>query len=174
MLEKFLVLNPDGSMRWIQTERSSLVASFKAAIGCDVLENVRLPHGFCCVVDEMGKVKRNPQPFNIFASYLYPGTPHGDPIIGPVVFCRIDLVDGEPDWVELCPADLRLLEIETGLKIPDVGKTSSAKVCTVNADDCPFNMDGICTGHISNPVLRGYSAVFVPEGVICPVNERYV
>lgn len=119
MTERYLVLDPDGSFRWIETTRDKLAASFRAAIGCDWLENVRLPYGFCCVVDECGKIKEPQQPINSLASRFYPGTMYGDPLVGPVVFCRIDLVDGESDWVPLTDMQLAIVELITGKKVPE-------------------------------------------------------
>lgn len=116
--EKYLVLFPDGSFRWIHTQHDQMVSAFKEVIGCDWLENVTLPYGFCCVVDECGKVKENPQRLNPLASRFYPGTAYGDPLVGPVVFCRIGLYNGESDWVELLTQDISLIELITGKKVP--------------------------------------------------------
>lgn len=116
--EKYLVLFPDGSFRWIHTQHEHIASVFREVIGCEWLENVTLPYGFCCVVDECGKIKQNPQPFNPLASRFYPGTYFGDPIVGPVVFCRIGFVDGESDWVPVTDDDLRLIELITGKRIP--------------------------------------------------------
>lgn len=118
MLESYLVLYPDGHMEWISTEHSQICEAFRKAIGCDWLENVTLPYGFCCVVDEVGKVKQNPQQLNPLASRFYPGTRFGDPLVGPVVFCRIDLVDGESDWCPLLDKHLIYISLVTGLPIP--------------------------------------------------------
>lgn len=118
MLESYLVLYPDGSMKWIHIERSSMLKAFHDAIGCNWLENVYLPLGFCCVVDEIGKVKQDPQPLNPYASKLYPGSLYGDPLVGPVIFCRIDLVDGESDWCPLLDSQLSVLSLFLGLEIP--------------------------------------------------------
>lgn len=119
MLEHYLVLDPDGSLRWIDTDRSHLAASFRKAINCDWLENVTLPYGFCCIVDEFDKVRQDPKPVNPYASLFYPGTQYGDPLVGSVVFARIGLVDGESDWVPLTSRDIRLIELITGLEVPD-------------------------------------------------------
>lgn len=119
MLENYLVLHPDGRMEWIQTEHSKICDAFRKAIGCDWLENVTLPYGFCCVVDEVGKIRQDPKPVNPWASMFYPGTWYGDPLVGSVVFCRIGLVDGESDWVPLTQRDLAMIGLATGLDIPD-------------------------------------------------------
>lgn len=118
MNERYLVLDPDGSFRWILTSRKDLTKSFKAAIGCDWLEHVTLPYDFCCFVDEVGKVRQVRQPVNPLASRLYPGTMYGDPLVGPVVFFRVGLVDGESDVVPLQPLDLAIIELITGKKVP--------------------------------------------------------
>lgn len=118
-LEKYLCLYPDGSVRWIHTRYDRLLDDFHAAIGCNDLEHVTLPYGFGCVVDGCGKVKPVPQKVNPFASALYPGTPHGDPLVGPVIFVGIDLRDGEPDWCPLRPDQLARLGLLLGLQFPD-------------------------------------------------------
>ena len=118
-LEKYLVLHPDGRMEWIQVDRRYILDAFCKAIGCEWLEQVTLPYGFCCVVDEVGKIRQDPKPVNPWASMFYPGTWHGDPLVGPVVFVRIGLVDGEYDWVPLIDRDLALINLATGLDIPD-------------------------------------------------------
>lgn len=118
MLEAYLVLYPDGSMKWIYTSHDSMCKAFYEAIGCDCLENVYLPYGFCCIVDESGKIKENPQPLNPLASRFYPGSMYGDPLVGPVVFCRIDLVDGESDWCPLLDHQIGIIELITGMTVP--------------------------------------------------------
>lgn len=118
-IEKYLVLHPDGRMEWIQTEHSNICEAFRKAISCDWLEHVTLPYGFCCVVDEVGKIRQDPQPVNPWASMFYPGTWNGDPLVGSVVFVRIGLVDGEYDWVPLIERDLAMINLATGLDIPD-------------------------------------------------------
>lgn len=118
--EYYLVLEPSGELRWIEvSDRRFLAAEFRKAIGCDWLEHVYLPYGFGCVVDECGKIKLQPQSFNPLASRFSPGTNFGDPLVGPVVFVRIGLVDGESDWVPLEEEDLRKISLMIGKEIPD-------------------------------------------------------
>lgn len=116
--EKYLCLAPDGTFRWIQTRYDRLLDDFYAAIGCDDLENVTLPFGFCCIVDGCGRIKDPPQPVNPLASRLYPGTPFGDPLVGPVIFARIDLVDGESDWCPLLSSQVNMLSLLLGVEVP--------------------------------------------------------
>lgn len=118
-LEHYPVLYPDGRWEWICTERDKMLAAFCLAIGCDMLESVSLPWGICGVVDESGKVKANPQQINPYASRLYPGTLYGDPLVGPVVFCRIALVDEEYDWVPPTVQQLITLGVVTGIPVPN-------------------------------------------------------
>lgn len=116
---KYLVLDPDGTFHWIDVCRESMCDSFRNAIGCDWLEKVTLPYGFNIVVDECGKIKQNPQPLNLLASRFYPGSLYGDPIVGPVVFVRIGLVNGESDWCPLTERDLNLISLITGEELPE-------------------------------------------------------
>lgn len=115
-LEKYLVLSPDGSMRWIRTDRKALCSTIRTAIGCQLFENVRLPYGFGCLVDESGKI--NGQVHNPYASDFYPGTMYGDFLFGPVVFVQYELVDGEPDIVELTDRDVHIIELLLGKQVP--------------------------------------------------------
>lgn len=117
-MEKFLVLFPDGSMRWIHCQHDQMVTCFRDSIGCTSLEHVTLPFGFGCVVDECGKIKPEPQPLNPYASEFYPGTAYGDPLVGPVVFVREGLYEGEWDWVPLQERDIYLIELILGKKVP--------------------------------------------------------
>ena len=128
MLEHYLVLDPDGSFRWIDTDRTHMAASFRNAINCDWLENVTLPYGFNCIVDEVGKVRQMPKPVNPFASLFYPGTMYGDPLVGSVIFVRIGLVDGESDFVPLTTRDIRVIELITGLEVPQLQSDSEVLV----------------------------------------------
>lgn len=119
--EYYLVLEPDGELHWIQvTDRKFLGAAFRHVIGTEWLEHVSLPFGFDCVVDEVGKVRQDPQPLNPLASRFYPGTDFGDPLVGPVVFVRIALIDGEHDWAPLHDEDLARISLITGKPIPEV------------------------------------------------------
>lgn len=102
-MEEYMIIEPNGAIRWIQTERENMLDTFHAAIGCDCLENVRtIVRDVCLIVDESGKVKANPQPHNERASRLYWGYLAGkDDIVGPAIVAAIHLVDGDPDWVPL-------------------------------------------------------------------------
>lgn len=114
--ERYLVIDPDSSFRWILADPDDLCSSFRKAIGCDWLENVYtvLPN-ICIVVDEVGKVKDDPQPLNPIASRLYAGTLYGDFIHGPAVVVKLDCFDGEYDW---CPCTVPdLLKLASFLNI---------------------------------------------------------
>lgn len=117
--ERYLVIYPSGRMKWIETEHENICVAFREAIGCNSLENVRLRYGLCCVVDECGKIQNPPQQYNPFSSAFYNGFFFGDPLVGPAVFCKIGLVDGEWDWVPLDVMDLRKIQAVTGLLIPE-------------------------------------------------------
>lgn len=99
--EKYLVIDPDGSTRWIQIERENMLREFHAAVRSDSLENVRSTvRDVCLIVDEVGKLRNPPQPHNELASLLYAGWIMGtDDIVGPAIVAAIHLVDGESDWV---------------------------------------------------------------------------
>lgn len=109
--ERYLCIYPDGSLKWILADPNHLCDAFHKAISCDWLENVYtvLPD-IVIIVDEVGKVRQNPQKLNPIASRLYAGTPYGDPIVGPAVVAAIHLRDGESDWVSLTVPELIKLQ----------------------------------------------------------------
>lgn len=101
--EKYMVIDPDGSTRWIELERYEMLDKFHEALGTDSLENVRTAvRDVCLIVDEIGKLRIPPRIHNNVASWLYPGWIMGlDDIAGPAILAAIHLVDGDPDWVPL-------------------------------------------------------------------------
>ena len=117
--EKYLVINPSGSVKWIHTNREHLFEDFRKAIRCNWLENVYtvLP-GIVIIVDEVGKVRQDPQIFNPVASRLYGGAPYGDFIHGPAVVAAIGLTDTGMDWIPLRPAQLQQLQNWLQVEIP--------------------------------------------------------
>lgn len=119
--DRYLVIDPIGELRWIRTSRDNMVRDFHNAIDCNWLENVYtvLP-GIVIIVDEVGKVKQNPQRYNPIASRLYAGSPFGDPIVGPAVLASIGLVDGESDWVSLTNAQLQCVAQYLQIELPAV------------------------------------------------------
>ena len=62
-----------------------------------------LPHKFLMLVDDCGLLKD--LDYNDVASELYGVRIHGCPIVGPAIFMREDMVDGEPDIVGLTEED---------------------------------------------------------------------
>ena len=117
--EKYLLLNPDGSMRWITTDRKNMLHNFREAIGCDLIEQVIVSFGFYMLVDECGKIKNPQQPINWLASRFYPGSLFGDVINGPVIFTSLSLIDGEYEWSPLTERDLAAISLITGKELPD-------------------------------------------------------
>ena len=112
-MEKYLVIEPGGWLREIETEREQLLETFRTAIGCDCIETVKtvIPD-ICLIVDESGKVKTPPQRHNERASRLYAGyiTWSGaNNIAGPAILAAVHLVNGEPDLVPLNALELRRL-----------------------------------------------------------------
>lgn len=107
--EKYLVLYPDGSSRYITTDRSQLNVTIREAIGCDIFECVRTPYGVMMLVDECGVIS-GLQLMNPYASAFYTGSDFGSYIFGPVVFCCEGFVDCEPDVVPVPPRLLNHIE----------------------------------------------------------------
>lgn len=105
--ESYLVIYPDGSLKWCLADPDNLCPAFHRAIGCDWLENVyTVLRDIVIIVDEVGKVKQDPQPLNPIASRLYAGSLYGDFIHGPAVVAAIHLRNGESDWVPLSLPEL--------------------------------------------------------------------
>lgn len=106
----YLYVKVDGSVSRVEVPNESFNCSVHKLIDCSIYELVRVPGGFYLVVDENGKIYEQPKPVNIKASMLYPGTPHGDPIVGDVLIGRLGKVNGEPDMVGLVDEEFELLE----------------------------------------------------------------
>lgn len=113
--EQYLVLDPDGSFRWITADRSHLLEAFYAALNCSCVECVRVSSDgiLCAIVDESGII--NDKPINRYASILYPGAFYGSYLFGSVLFCRIGFDAGEPDWFPLNSFALHYLEHRLGI-----------------------------------------------------------
>lgn len=117
MAEKYLRLDPSGSMRWISLDRvpcccddHETVISLDQlhdTIGCEMIEIVRSVFpGIVLIVDESGRIKRPPQQHNELASLMYAGYLQGlDDIVGPAVVCA----EVGPDLVPLSQSQLDLL-----------------------------------------------------------------
>lgn len=108
MTEKYLIIpaDPKRSVYFVSFERSSdhvFNDTVHREIDCDCYERVQIHANISCsfLVDECGKIKDPPKPFNYRASIFYPGTAFGDPLVGDVFVCDVDYVDGELDFVPL-------------------------------------------------------------------------
>lgn len=120
--EHYLVLDPDGTFRWITADRSHLLDAFHSALDCSCVECVCVSSDgiLCAIVDESGII--NGKPVNRYASILYPGAFSGSYLFGSVLFCRIGLWNGEPDWFPLNSFALHYLSHRLGLPIPPCPK----------------------------------------------------
>ena len=116
--ENYLVMDPDGSFRWITADRQSLLQDFYAALDSFCVECVRISSDgiLCCIVDESGVL--NNKRLNPLASRLYAGSAHGAYLFGSVLFVRIGLVDGDLDWLPLNDFALDYLQYRLGMPIP--------------------------------------------------------
>ena len=107
----YLYVKADGSVSRVDIPHKEFNDNVHRLIDCSIYELVHVPGNFYLVVDENGKILDVPKPVNVLASMLYPGTPHGDPIVGDVLVGRLGTVDGEPDMVGLSEAELKMLEV---------------------------------------------------------------
>lgn len=101
-MDRFLVIQPSGSLDWCHAESGKYGDVFRKVIGCSCLEQVRtVVPGICIVVDESGKLKTPMQPVNMRASVLYGGFAYGDFIHGPAVVVALRDFCGVLDWDSL-------------------------------------------------------------------------
>ena len=110
MEDIYIYVKTDGSVSRVEVPHRSFNDTVHKLIDCSIYELVHVPGDFYLVVDEYGKIYEQPKPVNIKASMLYPGTPHGDPIVGDVLIGRLGTVNGEPDMVGLTEEEFGLLE----------------------------------------------------------------
>ena len=117
-LEKYLRLDPDGTLSWITIDRDHFLDGLYQAIGCTSVEHVSLRYGLECIVDESGWYSEH-QVANLYASPLYHGWARGIPLIGPVVFVDSGWNDdGDLDWFPLRDDTLLLLSLKLCMSIP--------------------------------------------------------
>lgn len=132
MTEHYLRIDPSGELSWIPIDRvpyswtdgdGPSLDQIHSAIGCSCIEQVHtfIP-GVVIIVDESGKIKDPPQPYNHVASPLYPGYQYGDWIAGPVILCNLEPVPPlmEMDLFPLAPSQLARLSLFLGIEIPDL------------------------------------------------------
>ena len=110
MTDTYILLKIDGSRHLVDIENENFNDEVHRLINCIYYELVHLPGDIYLVVDELGKVCEKPKDVNVLASMLYPGTPHGDPIVGDVLIGKLGYVNGESDMVGLSDFELKILE----------------------------------------------------------------
>ncbi len=98
-MDRFLVIQPSGSLDWCHAESGKYGDVFRKVIVCSCLEYVRtvIP-GICIVVDESGKIKTPMQRVNRRASVLYAGSAYGNFIHGPADVVALRDFGGELVW----------------------------------------------------------------------------
>ena len=110
MAEQYWVIHPSGELQLETIPRDQMLDRMHEIIGCDCVEQVyTIVPGVCIVIDESGKIKNPPQPFNPRASSLYNGWLCGrDPIVGPAILVELARTGpyDELDWFPLSPRQL--------------------------------------------------------------------
>ena len=110
MTGTFLFVTSDGKVSRKEISLIEFNDDVHELLNCRYYELVHLPGNFYMVVDELGKCYEEPLPVNMLASMLYPGTPHGDPIVGHVLIGKLGYVNGESDMVGLSESELNYFE----------------------------------------------------------------
>ena len=110
MKDTYLHLKVDGSFQRVDIANPDFNDEVHRLVNCKWYELVHLPGDYYLVVDELGRVCEKPKDVNVLASMLYPGTPHGDPIVGDVLIGKLGYVNGESDMVGLSEEELKTLE----------------------------------------------------------------
>lgn len=73
----------------------------------EIVHPCRLPHPYCMLVNEDGKMID--LPINVIGSRLYGYAFHGDPIVGDIVLMQEGMRNGELDIVGLTDANIDFL-----------------------------------------------------------------
>lgn len=125
MLEKYLVIEPSGDLRWIELDRNDLLDVFYKEIGCSCIESVRsVWYPVYLIVDDVGRLLNPPKPNNELASMLYPGWILGcDDIVGTVILVAVREDPESPyheyDFFPLNQEELDIISIYLGVNIPE-------------------------------------------------------
>ena len=133
MVEKHLLIDPYGKISWIDLDRENRYSILNLqqihdCLCCSFFELVRtvLPD-IVLVIDDSGKIKDPPKPFNELASKLYLGFLVGGADIFGSDICGSAFVMaerpsgpyGEPDLEPLNDKDLARLSLYLGVKLPE-------------------------------------------------------
>lgn len=108
--ETYLLLKADGTYSRVNIPYPEFNDNVHKLIGFEWFELVSIRDKFYFVVDECGKLYKEPKPVNKKASLFYPGMLHGDMIVGDVLIGKHGYVDGEADIVGLSEEDLKYFE----------------------------------------------------------------
>lgn len=123
-MNKYLVFEPDGSMRWEEIDRARLLQGLHKIINCDCVEQVRtVINNLVLIVDESGRIKTPPKEHNDLASCLYLGWILGsDNIVGTAVLASLEVDPeseyGELDWFPVNDQHQQMLK-SLGIELPE-------------------------------------------------------
>lgn len=123
-MNKYLVFEPDGSMRWEEIDRAQLLPELYKLIDCNCVEQVRtVIHNLVLIVDESGRIKTPPKEHNDLASCLYLGWILGsDDIVGTAVLTSLEVDPeseyGELDWFPVNEQHQQILK-DLGFRLPE-------------------------------------------------------
>ena len=110
---KFLLLTADGKLSRVEIpleEPDVFNERVHQLLDCKYYELVSIGKDFYFIVDELGRRFGTQKPINKKASFFYPGTDCGEPIVGTVLIGKHGYVNGEPDAVGLHADDLYYFE----------------------------------------------------------------
>jgi hypothetical protein len=95
----FVTVKTNGDYEIVRAEPS--LKSLQTAVGgyIEIVRSKNLPDKMVMVVNEEGRLKN--LKYNAFGCYIYGTEKHGNPIVGDIVFCRLDMTEDGQDLFAL-------------------------------------------------------------------------
>ena len=83
--EQYILIKTNGEISTVAISGNQLLDKCHELLDCSCIELVRISRDIIYIVDESGKIKKQPKEVNPICSALYAGTAYGDPIVGDVL-----------------------------------------------------------------------------------------
>lgn len=97
-MERYLKIPVEGKPVMIEVDEQHLLEGFRRHLDCESIKTVSITSRFGLIVDEMGKIKDPPKPYNARATSLL-GDWSPDWIAGDAILFAYGMRNGEPDIV---------------------------------------------------------------------------